>query len=214
MNEEDKEVAKTKTNSERNKDYFSGTKKIFSEQTKSKYETNVFAKGNGMPIEVHTKSGNPIEVNINSQLTTKDIYYTLCQRRDLEVSHSWQCFILLSAFSLLCFTIDIILISKITPTAISHIKILPFVLEAIGIVCSILWIKTAKKSNTRHEKYEKAISKIEKEVLKSGDTSNSNNNPSEDFTLGTNIIIKWGGEYFLGLWIIIFIFHIVLCFVN
>lgn len=63
--------------------------------------TNVYSR-NPMPIEVHTKSDNPIEVNINSKLTTKDIYYTLCQRRNLEVSYLWQYFISFIAFSLLC----------------------------------------------------------------------------------------------------------------
>lgn len=183
------------------------------EQGSLKTTTNVFAKGEGMPIEVHTKSGNPIEVNINSKLTTKDIYYTLCQRKNLEVSHSWQYFILLNAFSLLCFTIDIILISKITPTAVFHIKILPFALEGIGIACPILWSYMAKRSNTRYEKYEKAISDIERNVQDNENTSDSNNNPSENFTLGTNIIINKGGKYFIGLWIFIIICHILLLYV-
>ncbi len=179
---------------------------IFNTKSESSSTTNVYSR-NPMPIEVHTKSDNPIEVNINSKLTTKDIYYTLCQRRNLEVSYLWQYFISFIAFSLLCFIIDIVLISKITPTAVFHIKILPFALEVIGLVCSILWTYMAKKINTHHEKYEKAISDIERKVHENGNTSDSNNNPSEDFTLGTNII-NLVGVFFIILWIIFLVFHI------
>ena len=164
-------------------------------------------KNSSITHNIFVKENIPIEGNINSKLTTKDIYYTLCQRRDLEVSYLWQYFISFIAFSLLCFIIDIVLISKITPTAVSHIKILPFALEVIGCVCSILWIYMAKKINTHHEKYEKAISDIERQAHNNGNTSDSNNNPSEDFTLGTNIIYLVGGGSII-LWIIFFIFHI------
>lgn len=125
--------------------------------------TNVYSR-NPMPIEVHTKSGNPIEVNINSQLTTKDIYYTLCQRRDFTLTQLWQQCILMSVFLLLCIS-GYILIHIFLKELVTELQKLNRILFVISTIFSVIWVKIiAKRTQNHYKSYNQAISELEQNI--------------------------------------------------
>lgn len=124
--------------------------------------TNVYSR-NPMPIEVHTKSGNPIEVNINSQLTTKDIYYTLCQRRDFTLTQLWQQCILMSVFLLLCIS-GYILIHIFLKESVIELQKLNRLLFVISNIVSVIWVIIAKYTQKYYKSYNQAISELEQNI--------------------------------------------------
>lgn len=124
--------------------------------------TNVYSR-NPMPIEVHTKSDNPIKVNINSKLTTKDIYYTLCQRRDFTLTQLWRQCILMIIFLLLCISVYI-LIHIFLKELVTELQKLNMRLFVISTIISVICVFIAKRTQKDCESYNQAISKLEQNI--------------------------------------------------
>lgn len=172
--------------------------------------TNVYSR-NPMPIEVHTKSGNPIEVNINSQLTTKDIYYTLCQRRDFTLTQLWQQCILMSVFLLLCIS-GYILIHIFLKELVTELQKLNRILFVISTIVSVIWVKIiAKRTQNHYKSYNQAISELEQNIqyatLKTKNYTNTHANTQNEIKylylsnillgtliIGIGIYINWEHE--------------------
>lgn len=101
-------------------------------------------------------------------ITPKDIYKTLWNCRDFELSHLWQRSIFLTTLLVLCFTgygCSIMKICKILPDYNQPLLILNIVslmIALIGIVLSSLWIMMGKGSKAWYEKYELALYNIER----------------------------------------------------
>lgn len=219
-NGENNENLKMEGTSKDTKECFFLNKKFCKRETTSKYETNVFAKGNGMPIKVHT----------DSELTTKDIYYTLWRCRDFELSHLWQRSIFLSAFLLLCFTGYGVLILKIAEASeySLNLHILGGILGVVAGVFSCMWIMMAKGSKAWYEKYEKDILAFENShyIEENAKKIITENHKRKDLDLNNRLYSTKGGEYSpsrinigigivsLAIWIIAFIFHLFMIISN
>lgn len=102
-----------------------------------------------------------------AKIEPKDIYATLWNCRDFELSHLWQRSVFLTAFLLLVYTgYGALMVNILTTSNINSLnsKILLFVGLAIlllGMLLSQLWIMMAKGSKAWYEVYEHAIYEIE-----------------------------------------------------
>lgn len=127
------------------------------------------------PLKNYSKDGF-IQYTSYSRITEKDIYQTLWKCRDFELSNLWQRSVFLTAFIVLSLTaygygilelVNIYSLNNSDAIDIQKRKIFFLVIviciNLIGIILSFLWIMMAKGSKAWYEKYEKAISAIERD---------------------------------------------------
>lgn len=122
------------------------------------YDTQVFARGK-MPVEIY----------MNADLTSKDIYMNWWRCRDFELSYLWQRSIFLSGLLVLCFTGYGVLVLRLLDGlkagydfyALQVINNVAVIVCLLGFIFSTFWIMMAKGSKAWHEKIEKAIDDYE-----------------------------------------------------
>ncbi|WP_455637353.1 RipA family octameric membrane protein [Parabacteroides sp.] len=124
----------------------------------ARHNTRVFARGK-MPVEMY----------MNADLTSKDIYMNWWRCRDFELSYLWQRSIFLSGLLVLCFTgygvLVLRMLDGLKAGYDSHdlqiINNLAVIVCVLGFMFSTFWIMMAKGSKAWHEKIEMAIDNYE-----------------------------------------------------
>lgn len=110
------------------------------------------------------------------KITPLHIYESLWRCRDFEISHLWQRSIFLTAFLVLVYTgygfvlmkiCDLLTIMERNSTSFQtgfrYLNIIGFMIALIGIFLSCLWVMMGKGSKTWYERYEDALTQIERD---------------------------------------------------
>lgn len=109
-----------------------------------------------------------------NKITPLHIYESLWRCRDFEISHLWQRSVFLTAFLVLAYTgYGFVLMKicdhiiekapKISQIGFRYLNIIGFMIALVGIILSILWIKMGKGSKAWYERYEDALTQIERD---------------------------------------------------